>query len=102
MFFIFPSSEGLDTLQSLNIRNISGQSSLLIQKHIITADFIQTNFFIILHRRSEGHAIFNISLSPFTFPHLFLECLFNMVFAIMHVSTLKKITLQNREYSETS
>lgn len=96
MFFIFPSSEGLDTLQSLNVRISSGQSNLIIQKNIMTADFIQTIFFIILHR-SEAHAIFNVSLSPFTFPHLFLEHLFNMVFAIMHVSTLKKITLQNIE-----
>lgn len=97
MFFIFPSSEGLDTLQSLNVRISSGQSNLIIQKNIMTADFIQTIFFIILHRRSEAHAIFNVSLSPFTFPHLFLEHLFNMVFAIMHVSTLKQITLQNTE-----
>lgn len=61
-----------------------------MQKHIITAGFTQINFFFILHGRSEAHAIFNVSLPPFTFPHLFLECLFNMNFAIMYVSTLKK------------
>lgn len=98
LLFLFPLSEGLDTLQSLKVRTSSAQSSLIIPKHIITADFIQINSFIILHGRSEAHATLNVSLPPFTFPYLFLEPLFNMVFVVMHASTLKKyFRIQNTQ-----
>lgn len=74
------------------VRTSSAQNILIMKSTERTADFILIPFLIILHGRSEAHGIFSVSLSPFTFPHLFLKRLFNMVSAVMQVSALKKYT----------